>query len=619
MVRGPGGEPLIPGLWPYVERCGARTLVVHGGESSLFRARVRRRMTELSPTSVSRRGGSRASRPLRPTGRVRLRRAGIPRRPSMTTEPVETLLLSYRDGEAGGEGRRLVGVDVPRELIEAAGFLPRRLRATAPPSTLAERSSARASIRPPGGSSPLCWTRLWKRADDCSCSATTRTARSVSTRRCEPSAESATAPRCRSCTSSTCSTFRPRPPRSTTWSGCASCSRPSSIAPDTRSPKSICGGQSRRRTRAGGSSSGSRRSDVPRLRCSGAPMPWRSSEPGRRFRPGASTSSSEPCSRTRPRSSPGRGRACTSPAAAITPRSSTARSRSAARSSSARITTGARRSRTDSSTRPAPARSARGAVSPRLGARTPAQRRRAGGVRCRRGRGARADVVLAWIRAGDDALAWDVPAQRRSLDARGIPFVVLDRRGAGRVGRRAGGRGPAERDRLEAVASSRRALRTNGRGSHELHERVRGGEPLVAGRRRRPARDPARLRHAVRRQPVVGVDLLGQAARTALPRAARGSAATPTTSSSTARSRSARRSRTTPEQAPWGGLPRRERVRDAGLDGRAPRRSRRPGRASGASRSSRFEKAVDHGAAGALVGAHRTRLGGGRRAAPGST
>jgi benzoyl-CoA reductase/2-hydroxyglutaryl-CoA dehydratase subunit BcrC/BadD/HgdB len=44
---------------------------------------------------------------------------------------------------------------------------------------------------------------------------------------------------------------------------------------------------------------------------------------------------------------------------------------------------------------------------------------------------ARADVVVAWIRAGDDALAWDVPAQRRSLAARGIPLVVLDRRDDG--------------------------------------------------------------------------------------------------------------------------------------------------------------------------------------------
>jgi hypothetical protein len=38
---------------------------------------------------------------------------------------------------------------------------------------------------------------------------------------------------------------------------------------------------------------------------------------------------------------------------------------------------------------------------------------------------AAADVVLAWIRAGDDARAWSVPALRAALD---LPLVVLDRR-----------------------------------------------------------------------------------------------------------------------------------------------------------------------------------------------
>ncbi len=36
-----------------------------------------------------------------------------------------------------------------------------------------------------------------------------------------------------------------------------------------------------------------------------------------------------------------------------------------------------------------------------------------------------ADVVLAWIRSGDDARAWGIPALRDALDA---PLVVLDRR-----------------------------------------------------------------------------------------------------------------------------------------------------------------------------------------------
>jgi 2-hydroxyglutaryl-CoA dehydratase, D-component len=39
-----------------------------------------------------------------------------------------------------------------------------------------------------------------------------------------------------------------------------------------------------------------------------------------------------------------------------------------------------------------------------------------------------ADVVLAWIRSGDDARAWSIPALRQALD---LPLVVLDRRGEG--------------------------------------------------------------------------------------------------------------------------------------------------------------------------------------------
>jgi hypothetical protein len=38
----------------------------------------------------------------------------------------------------------------------------------------------------------------------------------------------------------------------------------------------------------------------------------------------------------------------------------------------------------------------------------------------------RADIVLAWIRSGDDARAWSIPALRNALD---LPLVVLDRRG----------------------------------------------------------------------------------------------------------------------------------------------------------------------------------------------
>jgi pimeloyl-ACP methyl ester carboxylesterase len=43
-----GGEPLIPGLWPYVEEIRCPTLVIRGGESSLFRADYAQRMTEIN-------------------------------------------------------------------------------------------------------------------------------------------------------------------------------------------------------------------------------------------------------------------------------------------------------------------------------------------------------------------------------------------------------------------------------------------------------------------------------------------------------------------------------------------------------------------------------------------
>jgi benzoyl-CoA reductase/2-hydroxyglutaryl-CoA dehydratase subunit BcrC/BadD/HgdB len=42
-----------------------------------------------------------------------------------------------------------------------------------------------------------------------------------------------------------------------------------------------------------------------------------------------------------------------------------------------------------------------------------------------------ADVVLSWIRTGDDALAWGVPALKGALAERGIPLVVLEHRDLG--------------------------------------------------------------------------------------------------------------------------------------------------------------------------------------------
>ncbi len=39
-----------------------------------------------------------------------------------------------------------------------------------------------------------------------------------------------------------------------------------------------------------------------------------------------------------------------------------------------------------------------------------------------------AEVVLSWIRTGDDPLAWGIPALERALEARGIPLAVLEHR-----------------------------------------------------------------------------------------------------------------------------------------------------------------------------------------------
>jgi benzoyl-CoA reductase/2-hydroxyglutaryl-CoA dehydratase subunit BcrC/BadD/HgdB len=59
-------------------------------------------------------------------------------------------------------------------------------------------------------------------------------------------------------------------------------------------------------------------------------------------------------------------------------------------------------------------------------------RRRSTGARAghvaREAAAAEADLVLAWIRSGDDALAWGVPALRSALGAAEIPLVVLQRR-----------------------------------------------------------------------------------------------------------------------------------------------------------------------------------------------
>jgi pimeloyl-ACP methyl ester carboxylesterase len=44
-----GGEPLIPGLWPYVEALRMPTTVLHGGDSPLFARENAVRMTQVNP------------------------------------------------------------------------------------------------------------------------------------------------------------------------------------------------------------------------------------------------------------------------------------------------------------------------------------------------------------------------------------------------------------------------------------------------------------------------------------------------------------------------------------------------------------------------------------------
>jgi pimeloyl-ACP methyl ester carboxylesterase len=44
-----GGEPLLPALWPYVERVAVPTLLVRGAESSPFPRETAERMAELNP------------------------------------------------------------------------------------------------------------------------------------------------------------------------------------------------------------------------------------------------------------------------------------------------------------------------------------------------------------------------------------------------------------------------------------------------------------------------------------------------------------------------------------------------------------------------------------------
>ena len=205
------------------------------------------------------------------------------------------------------------------------------------------------------------------------------------------------------------------------------------------------------------------------------------------------------------------------------------------------------------------ARRDRRALSLRLRARAPPRRRRARRARRREAEAAGADVVLSWIRTGDDALAWGLPALRRALDGARHPA----RRA--RAPRARAPSAPPSWRRSDELPGARgtQAARVLGRSASRyqrewfagLHAARRRRRAARARRRRRPARAPAGDGHPVRRQPVVGLDLLGQAARARTTSRCCASAATPTTSSSTARSRSARRSRTTPSRRPGAACP----------------------------------------------------------------
>src|SRR5262249_41803132 len=89
-----------------------------------------------------------------------------------------------------------------------------------------------------------------------------------------------------------------------------------------------------------------------------------------------------------------------------------------------------------------------------------------------------AQLVLAWIRSGDGASSWSVPAQRRAVEELGMRYAVLDRpeagaRGTRRGGAGRGGGGPGRPGPPPPPPAPR------GGGSAGLHARVRAGEPLA--------------------------------------------------------------------------------------------------------------------------------------------
>ena len=425
-----GGEPLIPGLWPYVEEMRCPTLVVRGSESSLFRADYAQRMTEINTnirlTTIADAGHLvHCAQP----GAFSRGRAGIPRRPSMTTESLETLLLSYRDGEAGGKVVDYVGADVPRELIEAAGFVPRRLRATSPPTRLAEEilgpgvdPTARrvlAGLLDPA----LEHGELLVLCHDTDSTVRLYTSlRALVRERYGPALPElyfldllhlptdTTARYNLQRVRDLLAALEHRAGREVAEAGLRQ-----AIAETNESRRLLLRLQALRRASPpllGGADA---------LAVIGA---W-SALPSKRFNELL--------------------RAVLDAAPGFEPRPGTRVYLTGSGHHSPELYRGIEErgaivvgedhdwgealadGLVDEAAPPLEALTARYHVGSALGRRHSADERAA--FAAAQAEAARADVVVAWIRAGDDALAWDVPAQRRSLAARGIPFVVLDRRG----------------------------------------------------------------------------------------------------------------------------------------------------------------------------------------------
>ena len=347
----------------------------------------------------------------------------------MTTESLETLLLSYRDGEAGEKVVDYVGADVPRELIEAAGLVPRRLRATAPPSGLAEEilgpgvdPAARrilAALLDP----TLEHAELLVLCHD-----------SDSTVRLYTSLRALVRERYGPALPELYFLDLLHLPTGTTAHYNVQRMRELLAALEHRAGRTVAADDLERAIAETNESrrlllrlQALRRASPPRLGGADALAivgAW-SALPTRRFN-GLLRALLEdaPAFEARPgmrvyltgsgHHSPELYRAIEERGAVVVGED---------HDWGEALADGL----VDETGPPLEALTARYHLGSALGRRHSADERAA--FAAAEAEAARADVVLAWIRAGDDALAWDVPAQRRALDVRGIPLVVLDRRG----------------------------------------------------------------------------------------------------------------------------------------------------------------------------------------------